>query len=180
MHLRYTAREGGDTLKVKVIDELEDAINGAALGSGSTGRAISVSAANDEADAWYQFLNPSDTTADPALVIDLGAARFPYPFQQTTIMITDVQVILLLADPTAYDSGSKLKLSLSIGGSSPTSATLEASDSQWGGQPAATFSVSVAPATLTLTAPQANLASLVAATTVTNLVLIARYTVTLG
>ncbi len=96
--MRYTSRDGGTVLKDAAITELVETINSIALGEEGerTGLFRMLSAKYHFADAWHEFLNPTDSDPNPPIAFDLSIDRFPYVFHKTTINITRVEVLLHL------------------------------------------------------------------------------------
>ena len=91
VRIRYTAREGGESLKTDAKATLP--LGGVQL----------FSARQDFTDAWYRFLHPADDATHQALELDLTPQRFPYRPSGGDIEITRVDLFLKLkelpADP---------------------------------------------------------------------------------
>jgi hypothetical protein len=158
LHLRYSARFGGDAESVrKALKPV-------------TARSILISVRNTFGDAYYSFFNPADTTTtNQTLTLPLTDAVFPFS-NLGTPQVTDFTLLVVLAEPLTSAVSSALS-GLSIPGTfgptvaaSPPAATLNTvPGTAPGGGPIATLSsgdISIAPAapgSYTLTIPQASL-----------------------
>jgi len=98
IHLKYTARDGGDTLKASAATSLSTRINQMLVSTKDTGLMRTFSAKNDLATEWYRFLNPVNATDDQVLTVNLDKTRFPLFVQNKTIKIRSIE---LIADATA-------------------------------------------------------------------------------
>jgi hypothetical protein len=92
LHMRYTARDGGDGLRSQALTDVVRATH-------RTGVRI-FSAQQSFATAWHQFLFPPDspTDTDQMLALDLGADRLPVLLPGAKIRIEKVDVLLKLSD----------------------------------------------------------------------------------
>lgn len=88
LHLRYTARDGGNELKSKASVKLSDG-------------KLYASARRDLPDAWQAFIAPEPGATAQTLAIDLNPDRFPYWATRKPITITKVSVSLLLGSAVA-------------------------------------------------------------------------------
>ncbi|GGF50197.1 hypothetical protein GCM10011611_65750 [Aliidongia dinghuensis] len=77
LHLKYTARDGGEGLRADAGTNLQTQINNMLVGLKDTGLAQLFSARHDFPSQWYAFLNAAAGT-DQVLTLDLGRDRFPY------------------------------------------------------------------------------------------------------
>ncbi len=106
LHLRYTAREGGDLLKRQAIEELNTDISELALAGNRKGLFRLFSARHEFPSQWHQFLHPADTAVSQTLNLDLKQEKFPFQFQEqfpdTEIQISSVELFLLIKDSTIY------------------------------------------------------------------------------
>jgi hypothetical protein len=102
VHVRYTAREGGQALATKVNDHLVEALNALEVQRGRAGLFRLLSLKTDLADAWYGFVNGVGEDGVPAFEIDLSASRFPTLTQRRTVTIERVSLLLRPADGVAY------------------------------------------------------------------------------
>jgi len=89
-HLRYTARDGGETLKEAVKTYLNEAVAG-----GSTGMEFFrlFSAKQEFPNEWHRFLYTTST-----LELDLSPDRFPYMFRDRNIQINRIDIFLKLKE----------------------------------------------------------------------------------
>jgi len=97
MHLSYTAREGGETLRSQVQTELQDAILNMALGSGNSGLTRMFSLKSEYSADWYRFLNPPESQIGQKILIQINADKFPYLFRQYEISIIKIDLFLIIA-----------------------------------------------------------------------------------
>jgi hypothetical protein len=158
LHLRYSARFGGDAEAVRT-----------AL-KPSSARSILISTRNTFGDAYYSFFNPADSTAvQQSLVLPLTEAVFPYSSLGTP-KVTDFTILLVLSEPVAANVSSSLSGMTVPGTFGPTSAASPLSVSLKtvsgtapGGGPIATLSTGdvgfapAAPTSYTLTIPQGSI-----------------------
>ncbi|MDN3657127.1 neuraminidase-like domain-containing protein [Ferruginibacter paludis] len=98
MQVKYTAREGGDALKLNASDSLNNKINQMLVSLKDKGLTRIISARHEFPNEWYQFLNPALITDDQVLSINLTKDRFPFFVQENHVKIN---VIELAADRTA-------------------------------------------------------------------------------
>jgi hypothetical protein len=96
MQIHFTAKEGGDTLKDKAIQTLQEAIMAMALGSENTGLTRMFSFRNEFSNEWYRFLNPPATQQGQQVSIAIDQSRFPFMFREYDITITRAQIVLEL------------------------------------------------------------------------------------
>jgi hypothetical protein len=118
LHIRYTARDGGDALKTACQTGLAQALNalksqGSADGLG-LGRLFSLR--HEFPTEWYRFLNPPVAdTADQTLTLTLGKERFPFLFRDESLTISAIQVFVM-AKSGDFDA-TTLNMSLQESGS---------------------------------------------------------------
>jgi Tc toxin complex TcA C-terminal TcB-binding domain/Neuraminidase-like domain/Salmonella virulence plasmid 28.1kDa A protein len=77
LHLKYTARDGGDGLRSDAATSLQTRINSMLVSLKDTGLARMFSAKHEFPTEWYAFLNPA-AGADQVLTLNLTRDRFPY------------------------------------------------------------------------------------------------------
>jgi len=92
MQIKYTAREGGDALKLNASDNLNNKINQILVSLKDKGLMRIFSARHEFPNEWYQFLNPTLNTDDQVLSINLTKDRFPFFVQENTIKVTSVEL----------------------------------------------------------------------------------------
>ena len=143
LHVRYTARQGGDTLAAQAVTELRTALDNWAHGDGSTALYRVFSARREYGDQWARFLNPD--AGQPATVrFRVDSGRFPYLFRDDRITAGAPELVLVLSTdqiPTGGKRyldcypGHELKPSLTVPDASrPADVTLTA-DPSLAGQP---------------------------------------------
>jgi hypothetical protein len=131
LHLRYTARDGGDGLKTGALTEVVRA-------SPRKG-AVFVSVKQQFSDAFYRFLHPTGT--GQTLSFDLGEELFPFIARGKTIKATQIDVFMRLRDPqttTSYAAGTALKVTVGPDPSPPGTAVTLTSDPTMNNVPHAT------------------------------------------
>jgi hypothetical protein len=130
LHLRYTARNGGDSLRKAAGDEMQIA---------PPPQVRFFSARHEFPNEWYQFLHPS---TEQRLTLDFSASRFPFrPFGKT-VNITGMKLFLApkAGIPLGQNDANKLTFSaLDNAGNILEQKTLNV-DQALGGIPAADFS----------------------------------------
>jgi len=105
LHLRYTARDGGETLK-KVASISAEPRTGIRL----------FSAKHDFSGEWHRFLHPSEDPPDrQTLQLDLTPERFPLPPEKGEIKVNRAHVFLKLKAGLKYDDDKPIVLELKIG-----------------------------------------------------------------
>jgi peptidoglycan hydrolase-like protein with peptidoglycan-binding domain len=113
LHLRYTAREGGELLRSAARQAIRDAVVVPASEEGAPEmRLVRVFSARHEfPNEWHRFLH---SPAGHSLRLDLSAERFPFRFPQTETRINEVAVYLKLKPQAgeAYDNQEPLKFRL--------------------------------------------------------------------
>jgi len=116
LHLKYTAREGGENLKDKAGKAVKNAIKGADNGNAPLARMFS--AKREFPTEWYRFLQPTNPAAGGKLTfklpIDMGRDRFPFPFRGKTATVRDLILFLKTKEGFTYDDNNKLLVHLSI------------------------------------------------------------------
>jgi hypothetical protein len=111
MHMRYTAREGGEVLKEEAIEEIRSLLIEAPAEI-SLIRAFS--AKHEFPSEWHQFLHPNARADHHNLNLDLSQKRFPFQFCDKTIGIKSMHVFLQLNEEWKaqndfeYDDGEQL------------------------------------------------------------------------
>jgi hypothetical protein len=102
LHLKYTARDGGETLKqaAKLAADLAVPKSGV--------RAFSIK--HEFSVDWNKFLHPPDQQTDQTLTINVNNDRFPFQFREKIFQVKKLEILLKLkhdSDATAYASGQK-------------------------------------------------------------------------
>jgi len=94
IHLRYTAREGGDQLRQAAAAAVQAALPEAGVQLLDLKRSFST--------AWHQFLNPAAGT-DQELRLTLSAEHFPFYVRNRAVEVKQIQLLADLADSGPYD-----------------------------------------------------------------------------
>jgi Tc toxin complex TcA C-terminal TcB-binding domain/Neuraminidase-like domain len=172
LHLRYTARPGGETLKRAATESLRRILDAAE----TTPLARLLSLRHELPGDWHRFLNPPGETGDQTLSIPF-AGRFPLMFQsaKSTITITSIDILAKAA------GGADFKLALDPGTPpTPTTRDLTALGTLLVGT---TGDITASPGTWTLTvwrqpSPDPKVHERLAPDAIQDILLICHYTVT--
>jgi peptidoglycan hydrolase-like protein with peptidoglycan-binding domain len=92
LHLRYTAREGGDALKANASDNLINKINTMLVSMQDTGLMRLFSLKHEFPSEWYAFFNPPSDGGDQVLSVIIDSDRFPYFASLAKIEVTKVEI----------------------------------------------------------------------------------------
>jgi hypothetical protein len=131
LHIRYTAREAGGSLKTQALVELQDAINTVTQEENEQGLARLFSLRHEFPTEWHRFLNPVGTTSPNAVTLTLTKDRFPFLFQGKTVQIDQLEVYIKVATEfVGTHNQSTLTVSLEQGTSTSGTAM---SMSDWNG-----------------------------------------------
>lgn len=87
LHLKYTARDGGETLKTNALEAATPS-NGIRL----------FSAKHEFPGEWHSFLHPASDTGDQTLSLPLTKSRFPFLFQSRPITINTIELFIEVKD----------------------------------------------------------------------------------
>ena len=118
LHLRYTARDGGQSLADTAADALEGALSNWVRASGGKGLFRSFSLRREFADQWNRFVG-----GNPAVTLALAKTRFPYAFRDDRITLAAPQLVFVLSTDLIPD-GSKSYVDCFPNGVGPVVATL--------------------------------------------------------
>jgi len=94
LHVRYTARDGGDELKHQATLELRSAVDQVVLAEGRHGLFRFFSAKREFSAEWHRFLHPATGSGDQTLTLALTKDRFPFLFQNSTITINKIELLM--------------------------------------------------------------------------------------
>jgi hypothetical protein len=146
LHVRYTAREGGELLRAAALQTLN-----AELAALPLRKAFSMR--HEFATAWNAFLRTQETETVAVLAFDLSESLFPFVAQDAGLGISSLEIVGLVSDPTTWVS---TDIAVSLGASQQT-VTLATSSALYGGQPSAMvqFASAIAPGPLSISAPMA-------------------------
>ncbi|MGC1121819.1 MAG: neuraminidase-like domain-containing protein [Candidatus Methanofastidiosia archaeon] len=103
IHIRYSARDGGETFKQEVEDSLKDALNEMILKAGRPGLFRLFSMKREFPSEWHHFLHPS-TGEEHFMKMKLEKERFPFQFKDNTIQIKELAFFIKLKDGTNYNN----------------------------------------------------------------------------
>jgi hypothetical protein len=94
LHMRYTARDGGQTLRDHVLNEV--------VRPAPREGAVLLSMKQQFSSAWYSFLHP--TGPDQTLSFEVTEKLFPFVTRGKTLRLTRADIFLLLRDPQTYSN----------------------------------------------------------------------------
>jgi hypothetical protein len=103
IHIRYTARDGGETFKQEVESSLLEALNEMILKAGKPGLFRLFSMKREFPSEWHHFLHPS-MGEEHFMKVDLEKERFPFQFKDNTIQIKELAFFIKLKDGTNYNN----------------------------------------------------------------------------
>jgi hypothetical protein len=129
LHVRYTSREGGDTLRAAALDALTGELTARPLR-----RAFS--ARSEFPTPWNAFLRPTVDTSQAILTVDLSDAMFPYFTHDAELTITNLELTILVKDT----SGWRPTTATVITGSNSQQLTFTSSTAVYAGNPTASAS----------------------------------------
>jgi receptor-binding and translocation channel-forming TcA subunit of Tc toxin/ABC toxin-like protein/neuraminidase-like protein len=117
LHMRYTAREGGELLRGQAVAELSELVNSLAQPDGQQGLARVFSLRHEFPTEWRRFLNPAASdTAVQTLTMALTRERFPFLVQGRISAINSMNLLVKIKPEFSIShSDSTLKLSLQSG-----------------------------------------------------------------
>lgn len=155
LHLRYTARDGGERLRKAAITELATAVHEFGQPEDQQGLARIISLRHEYPTEWYRFLNPNDEKGQ-TLAFRLMQDRFPFQFRGRTIKISEVDAFFKfkdITDPDVYKEGtpisdymkssSELKFDLTAPDAEKVVITLKSNKLFLGGLPYGTVNLGV-------------------------------------
>jgi peptidoglycan hydrolase-like protein with peptidoglycan-binding domain len=111
LHVRYTARDGGELLRREAGKQLATALKQMELDEGSTGLFRGFTMRQDFSADWNRFLYPAGT-APNRLALTLDADRFPTFVRNRNIRIDRLIVFIRLKAGLAYDENDPLTLTI--------------------------------------------------------------------
>jgi hypothetical protein len=116
LHMRYTARDGGEPLRNQAVTELRDALNEFLRTEGQKGLALPISIRHEFPNEWYHFLSPQQESQDHStLTMNLGSERFPFIFQGRDITINTIELFVKVRPDYTNHNENSVKLSLELG-----------------------------------------------------------------
>jgi hypothetical protein len=142
LHIRYTAREGGEPLKTAAQAELPATLRDLVLPSlesrpenAREGLLNIVSLAQDSPDAWHAFLHPPAAQQNQTLTLNLKSEVFPFAVQGPGLRVAGLDFFLFVTDVAAYAGGAAMKLQITPPTGSPQVAELVSTAGEFGGLP---------------------------------------------
>jgi peptidoglycan hydrolase-like protein with peptidoglycan-binding domain len=123
MHVRYTAREGGELLREAALKSLQSELEGIPLR-----RAFS--AMHESSTEWNTFLRLA-TEGEAVLKLDLSEKRFPYFARSLEPTISKIELVALVKSPSTW---TETYVTVEGGGRS-NEVTLVSADNLYGGNP---------------------------------------------
>lgn len=103
IHLNYTAREGGELLRSKTVEEFNKKLNDLALAESRCGLFRVFDLKREYSDKWYKFLHPANPADDQALVLDDLPDRLPYFTRSfTTKKVKQIELVAQMKDDATY------------------------------------------------------------------------------
>lgn len=124
LHLRYTARQGGELLRQHASAELSAAVDQMVQADGGQGMAQAFSLRHEFPTEWHQFLHPAPGAGgDQVTKLDLDRERFPFIVQDRITAIDSLELFVKIGPEfTESYNDATLKLSLEPGVASPPAA----------------------------------------------------------
>jgi hypothetical protein len=125
LHLRYTAREGGELLRRTAAAELSAAVDEAVQSAEQQGLARSFSLRHEFPSDWHRFLNPpAGVTGDQAIRLNLEKSRFPFLLQSKPIALSRIRLFVKVKPEFTgdYVDAEELNVSLQPGTQPSTTA----------------------------------------------------------
>jgi hypothetical protein len=126
LHVKYTAREGGDALRSAALASLNNELSAMPLR-----RAFS--ARSEFPSEWSAFLRPAEGASQAVLRVAIDERRFPYLARDASLAITNLEVVAHVPSPEDWEPS---EVTVATSTSSRT-ATLTSSPPLFGGQPSA-------------------------------------------
>jgi 5-hydroxyisourate hydrolase-like protein (transthyretin family) len=100
LELRYTARDGGSTLRDAATAAVEDAIEAVFDAANATGLMLLLSATEDFPADWERLLRPAEGEQGEPLELPIVMGRFPYVARVRGIEVSSVRLVFI-GDPAA-------------------------------------------------------------------------------
>lgn len=129
LHLRYTAREGGEGLKTAVMNEVVEAAM-------QNNRVLLLSGRTQFPAEWHRFLHPAEAQDGQRFEIRLADQVLPYRQRGKTVEISDVELFVKWKDDArVYGEGRPLRLGVYAPNRTDMQSTELLSDPAFGGVP---------------------------------------------
>jgi len=153
LHIRYTARDGGETLRDAAAKKLADALKTMEVEHGRAGLVRGFSGRQEFADAWQAFAHmPDGQAGNPVLAMPITADHFPAFASGRTVKVTRLLVAVVPASGIAYDETDPTTLTLTPPKGVAQQLTLKLQGTRAGGLPVAEITL---PAPVTVVALKA-------------------------
>lgn len=134
-HVRYTARDGGASLRAAAATGLTQALKTMQVEPGLTGPFRLFQAASEFPDAFHRLLHPLPDATSQELALRLGKQRFPMHVRDKTIKVSSLAVILRTREGFTYDPEDPLVVTVRRPSGATTDVTLTPVPSVAGGLP---------------------------------------------
>lgn len=148
LHLRYTARDGGEPLRTAASESIRSALTSLVLGSqdarpsgGREGLLHRISLREELPDRLHQFLHPAPEQLGQSVTVAIERGHLPHGMQIGEITVLGLDVLLPVADPASYRSGPPVRLRLVAPGRPPQTLELVSDRATVGGIPHATVAL---------------------------------------
>ena len=136
LHVRYTAREGGETLRDAATKKLADSLKAMEVDRGRAGLFRGFSGRHEFPDAWQAFAHmPDGQAGNNVLSLPIVASRFPAFTSGRSVKITRILVALVPAPGIAYDDNDLVTLTLTPPTGAAQALTLKVQPNRAGGLP---------------------------------------------
>jgi hypothetical protein len=136
LHIRYTARDGGDMLRDAATKKLSDALKAMEVDSERTGLVRGFSARSEFPDAWQAFAYmPDGQPGNPGLTLPITTDRFPAFASGRAVKVTGLVVALIPASGVTYDDNDQVTVTLTPPTGAAQALTLSVQGNRAGGLP---------------------------------------------
>ena len=88
LHVRYTARNGGDSLRSEALDNLQDALNAVAQTGSQQGLTRLFSLKQEFPGEWYKLTHSAGGAAGSSAELAISKSRFPFLFSARQVSIS--------------------------------------------------------------------------------------------
>jgi len=128
LQVRYTARDGGESLKTAVTTGLLEALRVMQVEQGKAGLFRLFSLRHNFPDRWHQFLHSQPVNGvAPELTLELKKDLFPAYAREKTIKLKKLLLIMKTKKPVIYDANDPLALEVTRpGGAAPDNLEVQA------------------------------------------------------
>jgi hypothetical protein len=134
LHLRYTARDGGASLRKKVAAALSNSINEIVSATELTGLHHFTSLRHEHATEFHHFLHPEGSDLHKT-AITFSRDQLPYMFAGRKITISGAILLLKLRHPNLYKPGKPLAFEVQRSDKKTSTGKAEVVEGAFGGLP---------------------------------------------